>query len=111
VTHAVTRLFIIPCSSAPHDTCFIDNPFHNFEHASTVLNNINKIVSLCKAPDDIEYHDIRFITTDPWTHFALVFTALIHDVDHAGTYDSVLYMLACHVPHLVCPQQVFQMRN
>ncbi|KAG7363218.1 3'5'-cyclic nucleotide phosphodiesterase [Nitzschia inconspicua] len=74
-----------------------DNPFHNFEHASTVLNNVNRVVSLCKAPDDIEYHDIRFITTDPWTHFALVFTALVHDVDHAGVPNAQLIKEGSHV--------------
>ena len=52
--------------------------FHNFEHASTVLGAVNKVVSLANPPEDIDYTDIRFITTDPWTHFALVFSALIH---------------------------------
>lgn len=64
--------------------------FHNFEHASTVLGAVNKVVSLATAPDDIDYTDIRFITTDPWTHFALAFSALIHDVDHQGVPNATL---------------------
>mmetsp|Transcript_52812 Transcript_52812/g.128037 ORF Transcript_52812/g.128037 Transcript_52812/m.128037 type:complete len:1056 (-) Transcript_52812:90-3257(-) len=67
-----------------------DNAFHNFEHASTVLGAVNKVVSLANPPEDIDYTDIRFITTDPWTHFALVFSALIHDVDHQGVPNAVL---------------------
>ena len=76
-----------------------DNPFHNFEHASTVLSSVNKVVSLADAPDDIDYTDIRFITTDPWTHFALVFSALIHDVDHAGVPNAQLIKEGAHVAH------------
>ncbi|KAL3917217.1 MAG: hypothetical protein SGILL_004815 [Bacillariaceae sp.] len=66
-------------------------------HASTVLSNVNRVVSLCEAPDDIDYTDIRFITTDPWTHFALTFTALIHDVDHSGVPNAQLIKEGSHV--------------
>jgi hypothetical protein len=75
----------------------LDNPFHNFEHATTVLSNVNRVVSLCDVPDDIDYKDIRFITTDPWTHFALTFTALIHDVDHSGVPNAQLIKEGLHV--------------
>jgi hypothetical protein len=66
-------------SSNPNSpSFFVLAAFHNFEHASTVLGAVNKVVSLANPPEDIDYTDIRFITTDPWTHFALVFSALIH---------------------------------
>jgi 3'5'-cyclic nucleotide phosphodiesterase len=74
-----------------------DNPFHNFEHASTVLSAVNKVVSLAVAPDEIDYTDIRFITTDPWTHFALAYSALIHDVDHSGVPNAQLIKEKAHV--------------
>ncbi|KAL3911410.1 MAG: hypothetical protein SGILL_007294, partial [Bacillariaceae sp.] len=54
-------------------------------------------VSLCVAPEDIDYTDIRFITTDPWTHFALVYSALIHDVDHSGVPNAQLIKEGSHV--------------
>ena len=38
-----------------------------------------------------ELHDHTFgITSDPLTHFAAVFSALIHDLDHAGVPNTVL---------------------
>jgi hypothetical protein len=30
------------------------------------------------------------VITDPWTHFALIFSALVHDVDHAGVPNAQL---------------------
>jgi len=73
------------------------NPFHNFEHASHVTMSVTKLLSRIVAPAEIEYdvdnaastgkslHDHTYgITSDPLTQFACVFSALIHDVDHAG---------------------------
>lgn len=58
-----------------------DNPFHDFEHASTVLQAVDKLINLVKPPDDaIDYKDLRNgcgVATEPWNHFALVFSALI----------------------------------
>jgi hypothetical protein len=69
------------------------NPFHNFDHASHVLKAVNKLVSQVVAPDDVDCNDIRYgcgVNTDPWTQFALIFSALIHDVDHCGVPNAQL---------------------
>jgi hypothetical protein len=86
-----------------------DNPFHNFEHASHVAMSANKLLQRIVTPDDINYekessdgkkrkkeiaadlHNHTFgIASDPLTQFAVVFSALIHDVDHMGVPNFVL---------------------
>jgi class 3 adenylate cyclase len=77
-----------------------DNPFHNFEHASHVTMSVVKLLSRIVAPDlqqangkdmGSTLHDHTYgITSDPLTQFACVFSALIHDVDHAGVPNSQL---------------------
>jgi hypothetical protein len=66
-----------------------DNFFHNFEHASHVLNSVQKLLKRVMIADQ-EREDSHMdsyttiITSDPLTQFAIVFSALIHDVDHTG---------------------------
>jgi 3'5'-cyclic nucleotide phosphodiesterase len=73
-----------------------DNPFHSFDHANHVVMSVNKLLSRINAPDlDLEteqkLHDHTYgITSDPLTWFAVVFAALIHDVDHSGVPNSQL---------------------
>jgi hypothetical protein len=77
-----------------------NNPFHNFEHASHVVMSVVKLLSRIVAPDITEetgkdmastLHDHTYgITSDPLTHFAGVFSALIHDADHTGVPNSQL---------------------
>jgi len=82
-----------------------DNPFHNFAHASHVTMASNKLLSRVVAPDDSLYgdskrvpkgfhmrlHDYTYgLTSDPLTQFAIVFSALIHDVDHRGVSNTQL---------------------
>eukprot|EP00522_Entomoneis_paludosa_P011404 CAMPEP_0172451244 /NCGR_PEP_ID=MMETSP1065-20121228/9354_1 /TAXON_ID=265537 /ORGANISM="Amphiprora paludosa, Strain CCMP125" /LENGTH=1163 /DNA_ID=CAMNT_0013203175 /DNA_START=91 /DNA_END=3582 /DNA_ORIENTATION=+ len=84
------------------------NPFHNFEHASHVAMSVTKLLSRIVNPrqHNIEVsktspsavtdvaasiHDHTFgITSDPLTHFAAYFSALIHDVDHPGVPNPVM---------------------
>jgi 3'5'-cyclic nucleotide phosphodiesterase len=84
------------------------NPFHNFEHASHVTMSVNKLLRRIVQPatdvvtsDEISGADRRKIasemhcfsygiTSDPLTHFACLFSALIHDVDHCGVPNTVL---------------------
>lgn len=90
-------------------------PFHNFEHASHVTMSVNKLLSRIVQPaadaivsDEIsgvekkktasEMHCFSYgITSDPLTHFACLFSALIHDVDHCGVPNSTL---VTENPHL-----------
>ena len=82
-----------------------DVPFHNFEHASHVTMSANKLMKRIITPDDhvaasemplrpFELHRSTFgISSDPLTQFAVVFAALIHDVDHTGLGNSTLVEL------------------
>lgn len=84
-----------------------DNPFHNFEHASHVTMSVVKLLSRIVAPD-IEHtdgknvasrlHDHTYgITSDQLTQFAVVFSALIHDLDHPGVPNAQLVKEGTHI--------------
>lgn len=86
-----------------------DNAFHNFEHACHVAMSASKLLKRIIAPDDVDYkircgrkmknqrslsreiHETTFgISSDPLMQFAVGFSALIHDVDHAGVTNKQL---------------------
>ena len=81
-------------------TLYRENPFHNFEHASHVTMSVVKLLSRINTADAltdkadrdvIKLHDFTYgITSDPMTQFAVVFAALIHDVDHSGVPNATL---------------------
>lgn len=77
------------------------NHFHNYAHASHVVQSANKLLARIVRPEDVNYHrksvkaiasdlhDYTFgITSDPLTHFAILFATLIHDVDHTGVSNA-----------------------
>jgi hypothetical protein len=89
--------------------CYRDNPFHNFEHASHVAMSASKIINRIVRPEDVDYHQENIqkrhrkkaiakkihqstfgISSDDLMQFALVFSALIHDVDHTGVSNAQL---------------------
>jgi hypothetical protein len=85
-----------------------DHPFHNFQHASHVMLSITKLMSRITNPaaedivasnglktEKIEIqglvHTCTYgIASDPLLQFAVAFSALIHDVDHAGVPNTQL---------------------
>lgn len=87
-----------------------NNAFHNFEHASHVAFSTRKMLQRVVSPDvsvavssesreskvvaeelASRLHFSTFgITSDPLTQFAIVFAALIHDVDHPGVSNGQL---------------------
>jgi 3'5'-cyclic nucleotide phosphodiesterase/Adenylate and Guanylate cyclase catalytic domain len=73
-----------------------DNLFHNFQHANHVLMSVNKLLSRIVAPDiddvsEKKLHDHTYgICSDPLTRFSVLFSALIHDCDHAGVPNAQL---------------------
>ncbi|KAG7352534.1 family 3 adenylate cyclase [Nitzschia inconspicua] len=77
------------------------NPFHSYAHASHVIQSANKLLGRIVKPEFVNYrrsslnaialdlHDYTYgITSDPLTHFAVLFATLIHDVDHSGVSNG-----------------------
>jgi hypothetical protein len=76
-----------------------NNAFHNFEHASHVIMSTAKLLQRIATRDvykeDIstqkEQYDYTYgISSDSLTKFAVVFSALIHDLDHVGVSNGQL---------------------
>eukprot|EP00980_Cylindrotheca_fusiformis_P005314 scaffold1136_cov146-Cylindrotheca_fusiformis.AAC.27 len=83
-----------------------DNAFHNFDHASHVTASVKKLLArivnigegTCLAvsipSESVDLVDLAGhsygITSDPLTQFTVVFSALIHDVDHPGVPNTQL---------------------
>jgi 3'5'-cyclic nucleotide phosphodiesterase len=82
-----------------------DNPFHCFEHATHVTMSVVKLLSrveetglrrgssdslLLEAKKKSNSNRGYGTLSDPLTQFAVVFSALIHDVDHKGVPNHQL---------------------
>jgi 3'5'-cyclic nucleotide phosphodiesterase/Adenylate and Guanylate cyclase catalytic domain len=79
-----------------------DVPFHNFEHASHVTMSAGKLMKRIMNPDEVDisqesaqvernvHYKTYGISSDPLMQFAVVFSALIHDVDHTGFTNKEL---------------------
>jgi hypothetical protein len=61
-----------------------DHAFHNFKHASNVATTTNKFLQRIK--DDT----LEMQVFDPMTQFAIIFSSLVHDVDHPGVPNALL---------------------
>jgi len=61
-----------------------DHAFHNFKHASNVATATNKFLQRIK--DDT----LEMQVFDPLTQFAIIFSSLVHDVDHPGVPNHLL---------------------
>lgn len=96
-----------------------DNSFHCFEHASHVTMSVSKLLSRIVAPDvdgvgdmDTVIHDFSYgITSDPLTHFAVVLSALIHDVDHRGVPNFVLGKEDPNLAKVYCEKSIAEQNS
>lgn len=69
-----------------------ETPYHNFEHAYHVIVSTNKLVDLA-LNSEVHPNDkplMYGLREDPLLHFLLVFSALIHDVEHRYVFFSSL---------------------
>lgn len=81
-----------------YNTCH----FHGFEHASHVTLAMDKLVTRLSSAEvsDREMHEMTFgLSSDPITHFALVFAAFVHDVGHPGVTNAQLIAEGHHLAH------------
>jgi len=76
---------------------FHDNSFHNYEHTCQVTMSANKflkhIVTASIGSDEEmkKAHESTYgLTSDPLAQIAIVFSSLIHDVDHPGVSNQQL---------------------
>ena len=75
-----------------------ENPFHNFDHCSHVAMSTKKLLDRIATHEaetrgqssNHERDSSHGITSDPLTQFAIIFAALIHDVDHPGVSNDQL---------------------
>jgi hypothetical protein len=97
------------------------NPFHNFDHACHVTMSVHKLMK--RVISDGTYSEgeevstleqerqdtYGILTSDPVTLFAIIFSALIHDVDHKGISNVQLCKeapeLADHYHHKSVAEQ------
>jgi hypothetical protein len=66
-------------------------PYHNFEHAYHVTISVNKLLDLMLEKTEIP-HPTYGLAKDPLMQLALLFSALIHDVEHQGVPNRQLSM-------------------
>lgn len=111
------RTYVGEISSRYH----ANNPFHNFAHACHVTMSVHKLMKRVVtdgtdglAGGSLESHSQHIatygiLTSDPLTLFAIVFSGLIHDVDHQGVSNMQLNQeqpeLAKHYRHKSVAEQ------
>eukprot|EP00980_Cylindrotheca_fusiformis_P014859 scaffold4056_cov115-Cylindrotheca_fusiformis.AAC.3 len=99
------RLYISSIAASYHA-----NSFHNFDHATHVAVSLDDMLQKIATPSDADKTYLGFngkhqtaeelaaelddrsfgISSDPLTEFALILSALVHDVDHAGVSNFQL---------------------
>jgi class 3 adenylate cyclase len=75
------------------ESLYRDVPFHNFEHTSHVTMSVNKLMKRIVDGNGTEGDSSNKtfgISDDPMIHFAVVFSALVVDVDHRGVPNEQL---------------------
>lgn len=93
------------------------NAFHNFEHATHVALTMDKMLQKATSPNETDKTYLGFngkqmtaedialeldarsfgIASDPLTEFALMYSALVHDIDHLGVSNYQLVKEECPI--------------
>ena len=80
--------------------------FDILQHASHVLSSVQKLLKRVMMADQEQQESadsgsyMTSIASDPLAQFAIVFSALIHDVDHTGVPNGQLIKEEAHVATL-----------
>ncbi|CAB9524999.1 Receptor-type guanylate cyclase gcy [Seminavis robusta] len=81
------RDFVASIASLYHS----ENDFHNWEHATHVTMSVNKLLTRITDSKGGESDFSSYgLSKDPLTSFAVVLSALVHDVDHGGVPNAQL---------------------
>jgi 3'5'-cyclic nucleotide phosphodiesterase len=100
-----------------------DNPFHNFEHACHVTMSVSKVLKRIISPDldfdqtngssiEAHLHDYTYgINSDPLAVLAILFSAMIHDVDHRGVSNVQLMKEEPDMATMFCNQSVAEQNS
>jgi class 3 adenylate cyclase len=107
-----------------------DVPFHNFDHASHVIMSAGKLMKRIVNPEAVgfdqsdtetvdrdvqlsrEIHRMTYgISSDPLMQFAVVFSALIHDVDHTGLTNKELIDMKAPIAAAYCEKCVAEQNS
>ena len=90
-------------------------PYHKFEHATHVLLSANKLLFLLMtASEDSENPSLKHaygLRTNFEYHLALIFAALVHDVDHGGVSNQTLINECDPLSILYNDQSVLEQRS
>ena len=75
--------------------CYRPNKFHNFLHATHVTITVHRLLTRIVTTDSMNFHVTGSpyagqIDSDPLLKLAVVFSALVHDVDHSGVPNEQL---------------------
>jgi len=102
-------------------TGYQQNSFHNFEHASHVILSANKLLKRIMHPEAVdqkesltheEIHEHTYgISSDTLAQFAIVFSALVHDVGHKGVPNGRLAVEEPDVAELYINKSVAEQRS
>lgn len=83
---ALTRVFLLFCHSLP----FVVLPIIFLKACHVVMATQKLLARVIESNNDSISATAYGITSDPLTQFAIVFSALIHDVDHPGVSNAQL---------------------
>ena len=84
--------------------------YHNFEHAYHVTISANKLLDLM-LHEDASPRRTYGLKSDPLSHLAMLFSALVHDVEHQGVPNRQLVLESDRLALLYNDQSVAEQRS